>query len=196
MVNKMSMARSTDRIHDFLSTLTAAERKTLENSLAHTAVVNDAKASAIEAKKEWSPEEALFWDTMCEALRTMHLNTPGFGARENLINGKGGIGRAKYSECAIALHDYVTHACSARIDLTHKRAIYVEVLSCLIKWMRRTHISKDGHAYDIPLRPSTICDEIGSLPLAVNRCYPGYVKARLLHVIVPREADRGLIRGA
>lgn len=181
------MARSTDRIADFLSTLTAAERETLETSLAHTAVAND-------AKKDWLPEEVLFWDAMCEALRTMHLNTPGPAARDNIVQGRGGIGRVKYRECATALHDYVTHACGARIDLTHKRAIYVEVLSCLIKWMRRTHISKAGDAYDIPLKPSTICDEIGSLPLAVNRCYPGYVKARMLHMIVPRDADRGLIR--
>lgn len=170
----MSIA-STNRINDFVSSLSANELADLETRLAHDAVTNTKSA-------RYTPDELLFWDSICVALSNMHLNSRP-GGRDNIINSEQ-IGRAKFTECSTALHHYVMHACSARIDRTHKRAIYVEVLTCLIKWM-------NGHHY---VAPASICEMIGALPQAVNRCYPGYVTARMLHMVVPRAEDEGRIR--
>lgn len=181
----MSMSTA-NKIHDFVAGLSSKDLAELRSQIEY----KDSVASG----RDLTPDELLFWDAMCESLRDMNLTVPGAAARNNIINAKNGIGRDKYSECAIALRDYVTHACHARLDRTHRRAIYVEVLGCLVKWMRRARVRKDGGVYHIPLDPRTICNEIGELPQAVNRCYPGYVKAQLLHVIVPRAEDQGRIR--
>lgn len=177
---------TTNRIHDFVSGLSAKDMAELRTQMEYKQTTSTVP--------ELSVDELLFWDSMCDALRDMNLTVPNAAGRYNMIHAKNGIGRDKYTECAIAMRDYVSHACSTRLDRTHRRAIYVEVLGCLLKWMRRSRWRKDGDVYHISLEPRTICNEIGELPQAVNRCYPGYVKARLLHVIVPRSDDAGRIR--
>lgn len=177
MVITMSMA-SVNRIDDFVRTLSPDELRVLATKLEYNGSVATGSA-------DLTPSAILFWDSMREAISSVHLDAPGFSARErdNVINGKQ-IGRAVFEECATALSDYVTHACDARINQTQRRAVYVEVLTCLIKWMRGNRSM---------IRPASICREIGALPHAVNICYPGYVQSRLLHMIVPRNVDNGRI---
>ena len=190
MVNEMSVTTA-NRIADFVSTLSARDKAALSAQLAYGETV-------VNTNTVLTADESLFWDAMGTALYDLRLDIH-IGPSTVLINGKngkGGIGAIKFRECSTALHDYVTHACRTRLDRSHRRAIYVETISCLLKWMRRRRYRDNGESYFIPLSAKAICNEIGELPLAVNRCYPGYVKAGLLHVVVPRAEDQGRIRVA
>lgn len=180
----MSAIASTNRVHDFLSSLTLAERADLATRMAHDDKVGADTRQQVRAKQPWAVDELMLWDSICAALRNMHLTTINPGAMDSIVNNPRGIGRERFAQCSVAMHDYVTHACGIPLVRTHKRAVYVEVLTCLIKTMRGRYV----------ISPKTVCDCIGGLAVAVEFCYPGYVGARMLHVIAPLANDEGRIR--
>lgn len=179
-------------IADFLATLNDKERDELRTQLAY----NDTVATRVTGKFSLSENEELFWGCMLEAMRNLRLDLP--GPVPNVIgNTPGKLSRKTLSDCATGLNDFVQYACCIKLDKTHHRAICVVVLTCLIRWMKRRRLKDDAkESYFIRISPQTICREIGDLPRAVSLDFPGYVASRMLHVVVPREIDRGRLRVA
>lgn len=173
-----------DQIDAFLSTLDGKGRQALESRMAFDTKSGPAN-KLVQRVSDLTQQEALYWEALVEAIHTICL-TDLYGSIARQINHEK-LGRKRFTECAVALDSYVTHACSS-LTLTHKRAVYIEVLSCLIRSMQ--HRGQDSRW----ITPITICQRIGELPQAVNKAYPGYVQARLLHVIIPKDADKGRLR--
>ena len=184
----MSITTMNTKIKTILDTLSAAEVNALKIQLDF----NDSIPLQNNNKSTFTVDELLFWDALTEAMHNVRLGK--IGSPSNYIgSGRNMITRHDLTDRAIALRDYVTHACSIDIDRAHRRAIYVEVITCLIKWMRRGYTDgMNGRR----ITPVTICQDIGQIPQAVNICYPSYVASRMLHVIVPLNEDNGRLRVA
>ena len=156
---------STDKIAEMLAGLSATERAELSNQLAYSGVATRKSANA---KRTFDENETMCWEALCAASKNMGLTLPG-PSEEHISNlDRRKITREQFAECATALSDYVKHACSGgRLDRTHKLAVYVEVLSCLIRSMQSRY--RPEH-----ITVKAMINEIGVLPQAVNRCYPFY----------------------
>ena len=181
------MSVTINKINDFVTSLDAQGLELLKNQLAYSEVSGDTGRGA-NSKTTFSVEEALFWEAMIEALTVSGHSWE--GRSESLISnaGKTKKTRQHFTACSTGLFDYVSHACAGKLDRSRRRAIYVEVFTCLIKWMHARNWNEDY------LNPNAILEQIGVVPQAVNRCYPGYAQSRMLHLIVPRAADQGKLR--
>jgi hypothetical protein len=175
----MNTVSNRSRIADFVASLDASGLAEAETQIAYQQKTTVASLS--NKKTDFNDAERELWEALSVAIKDECLGS--VGPPDVYLKP---FGRRRFADCAAALDTYVTHACATQLDRAHKRAITVEVLRCLVRWMQSRNIA------DTWITPRTVCEHLGELPQAVNKAYPFYVKARLLHVIVPRAADAGL----
>lgn len=83
-------------------------------------------------------------------------------------------GRAKFSERAAEIIQFVSES---------RRALRAPQIRGLVEVCLRS-LASDLRSREIPVSPRTILDNIGSMPRAVDRRFPGYAAAGLLHKVV------------
>jgi hypothetical protein len=86
-----------------------------------------------------------------------------------------GVPKAAYCEAVETIRTLVNEASPVRHEVQDHLALATLVLTCL---------AQDLAARDIAINPKTIIDELPRLRTAVNRQFPGYVEARLLHTLI------------
>jgi hypothetical protein len=84
------------------------------------------------------------------------------------------VGVARFDDAIVMLHDFITRACGLILRRPERMVLEDMALGCLADYLR---------ALDIPVTPTTMLRQLGHLEYAVDRNYPGYAKARMLHKI-------------
>ena len=144
--------------------MTKEEQRQLHDLLSHR----------LAAAPSYTPKELATWNEICSVI-------PGQSRRSlssflKGANGNGGFGRKNYQDRVTDLDTLVERSIPALTRRPVKDAVRQEVLQCLVEWLEDRQI---------PVTPSTLLNSMDSLHHAVDRAYPGYMRAKLLHRIAP-----------
>jgi hypothetical protein len=172
---------TTNKVSDVLSALNPAEIAELQNQLAFRAT----PVRGANARSTFNIMESQFWNALNEAMFRCSVSMNAYP--EAYIEK---IGRARFTHVAQSMHDYVRYGSRIELDRTHEFHIMVRCLECYIRL-----VLTESQKNTIPVTPKRLLEEgnIGKLPTAVNRCFPNYAQARMLHMIVPRQGSEGVI---
>jgi hypothetical protein len=175
---------TTNKVSDVLSAMSPAEIAELQTQLAF----RDAPTRGANARSTFTVQESQFWNALNEAM--LRCNVAMSAYPEAYI---AKIGRAHFADVAKSMHDYVQYGSRIEPDRTHAYHIMVRCLECYIRL-----VIAESQKNTVPVTPKRLLEEgnIGKLPTAVNRCFPGYAQARMLHMIVPRQGSEGVISNA
>jgi hypothetical protein len=125
------------------------------------------------SRASWQPsrEEMVVW----EALRRL---TPGPTIRslpEFVRDKRHGVGRNAYIEAVETLYDFAREAQPVRHQVQDDTALVELMLRCL---------ADDMTARNIEVNPKSLVEHLPRLRAAVNRAFPGYAEARMLHKLI------------
>ena len=139
-----------------IASLSAADKKELYAQLAHE----------FQAGTDASDLPTDLWDAICHIMRMEGR------ARMPLKRFVDSFGKAKYIEHAQQLESLITRAVPRFTRKTQVMAVRRIILGCLVEHME---------SRDIPITPTSILNCFGMLRMSVEKSYPGYIDAQLLH---------------
>jgi hypothetical protein len=142
-----------------LASLSLAERRELHAQLAYE--FRGSKSGRAEL-----PDE--LWDAICEAIKSTGR------ARQPLGRFLESYGKSEYQRC------------SEQMDALLARAVPKDTRKAVVTAVRRVMIDTLVAYLDsrnIPVGPRSILNSFGMLKYAVDRAYPGYIEAQLLHMV-------------
>jgi len=145
---------------DVLDGLTVQQQRALLDRLSH-------KLSS--AKVEWKPEHHALWSAVCAHVDSDRRLLP---AMPQFVKSYG-VKRFKIA-CDV-FRDFVSSACPTKMRRVERAAVESLVAGCLASELRR-----GGR----PVTPTTMLDMMAFLAGCVNRDFPGYASARMLHRVV------------
>lgn len=148
-----------------IDSLTAAERKELSAALAFRAT------EAVNIRL--TQRESRVWDAVCEV-----LDMPRRG-RMTIEAFAKSFGLTRYQAAVETLHGFIDHATgNSTLEPARRDALVVKCLECLL-----AYITPIGG----PRGPAPLLGAVQQLSPAVERQFPGYARARLLHLMVRPE---------
>lgn len=148
-------------LYETIMGLSAHEREQLLANVQHDAH----KSTVTEAL---SPEEGIVYTALMEVCASKIPHSKLFET----------YGRKKFVEKANIILDY-TRSTRKAMRRPQLQGLVTLCLKCLAKNLK---------ARDIPVTPRTLLDNIEHLSYAVNRAFPGYASAGMLHILVDRQA--------
>jgi hypothetical protein len=148
-----------------ISNLTVAERKALYDRLAFDL--------AQSGRKEPPPEaEGDLWSLLSDLLRV----------RMPMSQFLASYGKAKFSDASALMQQYIEEGCAVSVRREARVGMMRICLECVISHLK---------ARSIPTSPSSVLNSFGMLESCVNRSFPGYYEARLLHRLAPLQQMAG-----
>jgi hypothetical protein len=116
-------------------------------------------------------QESDFWDMLVRLTPApLHHALNAF-----LGDKRHGVPRATYREAVETVYHLVAEAQPVRHNVQDHAALAALVLDCL---------AQDLIARDIAVNPKNMIEELPRLRVAVNKCFPGYIDAKLLHKLI------------
>lgn len=146
-----------------LAALTEAEKRELYEQLAYQ----------LRARKsDPSDTELALWDAVVSALPAPAAKRFGHNGRLGLDNVIEAYGRNKFAMRAQELADLLADAVPPNLRRMQRDAVRGIMLRCLGEWLMER---------GIPITAGTLLQQFDYLRHAVDRQYPGYIEAKLLH---------------
>lgn len=146
--------------YTLLDKLTADERREVQARLA--------LQSGKKAKQDLSPEDAEFWDLVCEAAGLLPRQ------RQRLSVFVTDYGRTKFQDRLATLDDVLNLGVPAGTSRTVRMAVKRVALSALVEMLTER---------SIPVTAKTLLNSFDRLQFAVDLQFPGYIRAKLLHKV-------------
>jgi hypothetical protein len=100
---------------------------------------------------------------------------PRYGLADFLRDKRHGIGRVEFAECVRQLDAFAIEARPVRHQAQDRAALIELGLECL---------AGDLAARGVEINPKTLLLAMPRLRVAVDRCYPGYLEAGMLHKLI------------
>ncbi|MBO0736431.1 MAG: hypothetical protein J2P48_07665 [Alphaproteobacteria bacterium] len=88
---------------------------------------------------------------------------------------RAGVGRGQWADAVKTVYAFCAQAQPVRRPVVDHAALAELVLGCLVSDMRRRSVS---------VTPKSIIEELPRLRVAVDRAYPGYLDAGMLHMLI------------
>jgi hypothetical protein len=114
-----------------------------------------------------TPEQIAAWEAIHRAIGQTRGTQPLAPVIQSM-------GRSKFDAAVVMIHDFITKGCGLMLRKPQRMLVEEMALSCLADYLE---------VLDIPVTPTTMVKHVAQLEYAVNRNFPGYAKARLLHKI-------------
>jgi hypothetical protein len=112
-----------------------------------------------------SPQQEASWGAILRALGLEKRAMP----LPNVIER---MGRAKFELAMEGLQNFISDACGVLLKRPERTAVEEMAIQCLIEYLEDR---------DIPVTPMILLRQMAFLPHAVDRAYPGYADAKMLH---------------
>jgi hypothetical protein len=144
-----------------MPSLSAAERKRLSDALAYQ--------EAQRQHARFQQRDYHFWDRLNDTLELLP------GQRVPLERFAAKFGQQKFQDVVQSFHSFIDEACDQTLCAPPVRtALLCKSLECLLIYL---------NDLSIPPTPLTMCQQARSIQQAVERQFPGYIRAKLLHVL-------------
>jgi hypothetical protein len=151
-----------------LATLSLAEKRELYDQLAFTLERKDASAKAADDEVYDAIKNAI-----AASIQKHHIAPfPQFLKA---------YGRGKYEAQAEIMTETIKNGCGRILRRVARKHLLELTLESLIESMIERHI---------PISPGTLLDQANFLYIAINKDYPGYLRAKQLHRLVPLAAAK------
>lgn len=160
---------------DDLDDLSLADRKALYERLHYEFQGGASEASIPQTSR-------VMWDAIQSAVARFADDPklpPAKVTRIPLAASRKALGARKFDEAMEFVDEFVERSCGILMRRGQRMIVIEECLLCLCGYLRGARV---------PVTALTVVKNLDKLAGAVDRAFPGYAKARLLHVVVTLKA--------
>jgi hypothetical protein len=153
-----------------LESLTAADRRELYDRLTYE-LQRDAERTVPVTSR-------IMWDAIQDAIEAyLDDDMPARRVPMSVIRKQ--IGNKRFDEAMLFVDEFVERSCGILMRRPQRVVVVRECLICLCQYLRSVRVPVTGLA---------LVRNLDKLAGAVDRAFPGYAKAKLLHVVVTLKA--------
>lgn len=118
-----------------------------------------------------STAEQVVWDAVCEVCKPYIRSVP------PVTEFSKSFGKDKLRTAIADINNYVDESCGTNLSMGHRRLIVRTVFQCMVEYIHSWTEPK-------PITVKTMFQSVSQLAHAVDICFPGYARARMLHRVV------------